>query len=302
MIRSFQEVLSKAESLPPQRVAILYPDDLDVMKAVKEGMRRKYINPLMVGVKPNIQAFARKVGLNLSGTEIIHIEDEQKGADFCVDQVIEGNVGFIIKGNILTTYMYKSLIKATKKLKPKETPCTICFHQVKGLNKLFAITDPGVNIRPDLRKKFKILNSAVSFLRRIGFNRIRAMVLSARREISPDLISARDGENLRAMFLDQGETRDIFIDKEMNIIEAFNNKPLKKNEFPDLFLMPNIETGNILVKMIDHLILGFRQCVTIGAGIIILMPSRSDGYEERILNMAFGTVLTQNSNKNLDLK
>ena len=302
MIRSFQDILLRAGSLPPQRVAVLYPDDPDVMKAVKEGMRRKYIEPILIGVKPNIQAIASEIGLDLNSIEIIHIEDEQKGADFCVDQVIEGKVSFIIKGKILTAYMYRSLIKATRKLKPDEIPCTICFHQTKGLNKIFAITDPGVNIKPDIKKKFKILNNAISVLKRLEFDRVGVMVLSARREVSPDLISAREGEILRNMFFEHNDDGIISIDNEINIIEAFGNKPFKEDKFPNLFLVPNIETGNILVKTIDHLILGLRQCVTVGAGIITLMPSRSDGYEERILNMAFGAVLTHNSNKNLKLQ
>ena len=46
MIRSFQEVLSRAQSLPPQRAAILFPHDQAVMQAVKEGLRRNYIDPV----------------------------------------------------------------------------------------------------------------------------------------------------------------------------------------------------------------------------------------------------------------
>jgi len=139
-------------------------------------------------------------------------------------------------------------------------------------------------------------------LKRLEFDRVGVMVLSARREVSPDLISAREWEILRNMFFEHNDDGIISIDNEINIIEAFGNKPFKEDKFPDLFLVPNIETGNILVKTIDHLILGLRQCVTVGAGIITLMPSRSDGYEERILNMAFGAVLTHNSNKNLKLQ
>lgn len=301
MIRSFQDILLRAGSLPPQRVAVLYPDDQDVMKAVQEGRRRHYIDPILIGNKPHMQAVAGEIGFDLRDVEIVHIEDEQKGADLCVDQVIDGKVGFIIKGKILTTYMYRSLIKATRKLKPDETPCTICYHQIKGLNKLFAITDPGVNIRPDIKVKFKILNNALSVLRRLEFDRVRVMILSARRDLSLDPISAKDGEILRNMFVEQNPDSNISIDNEVNLIEAFQHNPCKEDTFPDLFLVPNIETGNILVKTIDHLLLGFRQCVTVGAGIITLMPSRSDGYEERILNMAFGTVLTHNSSNHAEL-
>ena len=291
MIRSFQDILSKAESLPSQRAAILFPHDQAVMRAVKEGLRRKYIDPILVGIKPNIQAVAREVKLDLKGIEVIHIDDKQKGADLCLDQAIEGKVSLVIKGNILTTYLYRSLIKATKILNPDHVPCTLVFSQVSGINKLFVITDPGVNIRPDLETKLKMLKSAIFIMKRLGYVRPRVMILSGKREISPELVSSKEGKKIGDMS-QKDEKFGYLIDDNQNLIQAFSNKPFKNDEFPDLFLVPNIDVGNILVKTIDHLGIGLRQAVTGGAGIIILTPSRSDGYEERLLSLAFGKVLS----------
>jgi len=290
MIRSFQDILSKAESLPSQRAAILFPHDQAVMRAVKEGLRRNYIDPVLVGLKPSIQAVAREVKLDLKGIEVIHIEDKQKGADFCMDQATKGKVGLVIKGNILTTYLYRSLIKATKILNPDHVPCTLVFSQVSGINKIFVITDPGVNIRPDLETKLKMLTNAVSIMKKLGYVKPRVMLLSCKREISTELVSSKEGKRIRDMSL-KDENYEYLIDENQNLIQAFGNQPVREDEFPDLFLVPNIDAGNILVKSVDQLFLGLRQAVTVGAGIIILTPSRSDGYEERILNMAFGAVL-----------
>lgn len=296
MIRNFQEVLSRAESLPPQRAAILFPHDQAVMRAVKEGLRRNYIDPVLVGLKPDIQAVAREVKLDLKGIEVIHIEDKQKGADLCLDQAIKGKVDLIIKGNILTTYLYRSLIKATKALNPDHVPCTLVFSQVSGINKLFVITDPGVNIRPDLETKLKMLKSAIFIMKRLGYVKPRVMALSGKREISPELVSSKEGKKIRDMSR-KDENCEYLIDENQNLIQTFGNKLFKEDEFPDLFLVPSIDAGNILVKSVDQLFLGLRQAVTVGAGIIILTPSRSDGYEERILNMAFGAVLAYSSQK-----
>lgn len=290
MIRSFQEVLSKAESLPPQRAVILFPHDQAVMRAIKEGLRRKYIDPILVGLKPDIEAVAGEVKLDLKGIEIIHIEDKQKGADFCLDQAIKGKVGLVIKGNILTTYLYRSLIKATKILNPDHVPCTLVFSQVSGIDKLFVITDPGVNIRPNLETKLKMLTNAVSIMKKLGYVKPRVMLFSCKREISTELVSSKEGKRIRDISL-KDENYEYLIDENQNLIQAFGNKPFNEDEFPDLFLVPSIDAGNILVKSVDQLFLGLRHAVTVGAGIIILTPSRSDGYEERILNMAFGAVL-----------
>ncbi len=71
--------------------------------------------------------------------EIIHQEDPQEAANLCLDMVIRGEARFVVKGNILTTYLYRALINATKILAPDQIPCTLCFHQVQGINKIFVI-------------------------------------------------------------------------------------------------------------------------------------------------------------------
>ena len=43
---------------------------------------------------------------------------------------------------------------------------------------------------------------------------------------------------------------------------------------------------------------GIRQCVTVGAGLIALTPSRSDGYKARMGNLALGLVLSESSGRN----
>ena len=299
MITSFDDILKRAETLPVQRAAVLYPDAPEVMKAVKDGIDRKYIEPVLVGVEHEIRDVAKRIGLDLKGVEIIHVEDRQKGADFCVDQAITGNVDFIIKGQIMTSFIFKSILRATKGLvKQDETPCTMSLHQVTGLNKLFAVTDPGLNIYPDLDSKYKILNSAVAFLRGLEFERIKIMALSAKRGLGTDPVSANDGDILRSRFLEKEDGQVAFIDRKKGLFEVFGGISPVDNGFPDLFLVPNLDTGNILCKTIDHLLLGVRQGVTVGAGVITLMPSRSDRHEVRILSTALGKVLAHNQKNN----
>lgn len=299
MITSFQEILKRAESIPQKRAAVLYPDDPEVMKAVKDGIGRKYIEPVLVGSGHGIEDVAKRVGLDLEGVKIVHVEDKQKGADFCVDQVTSGKVDFIIKGQIMTSFMFRSILKATKGLvKPGETPCTMSLHEVKGLNKLFAITDPGLNIYPDLDVKCKILNSATTFLKGLEFERIRVMVLSAKRDFAPDLVSAHDGDIIRNRFLDGKNDKGVIVTRRNGLFETFGDVSSMENGFPDLFLVPNIDTGNILCKTIDHHLSGIRQGVTIGGGTITVMPSRSDGYDERIMSIALGKVLAHDLKRN----
>jgi len=289
MYHNFKEIVAKAKEIGPRKVAVLFPDDPDVMRAVKDGMKEGLIEAVLVGDRPRIEAVAGEVNLPLHDTEILEQEDPQEAADLCLEMVKTGKVAFVVKGNILTTYLYRALIRDTKQLSPNRIPSTLCFHRVTGIDKIFVITDPGVNILPDLQLKEKILVNAVNALHRLGCARPKVMVLAANHLDGSNHPSIRDAVALRQL-AGEGRFGDCEVLAAHNLYLAFPNCAVQTDDFPDIFLVPNIETGNILVKSIDHIALGERQGMTVGAA-VLSTPSRSDGYEVRMTNLALGLVL-----------
>lgn len=290
MHKDFDEITARAKELGPKRAAILFPDDAHVIQATAEGMKEGFITPVLVGEKEHLTAVARKSGVPLGTMEIIDQKDPQEAANLCLDMVVKGDASFVVKGNILTTYLYRALIRATRQLSTDQTPCTLCFHQVPGINKVFVITDPGVHICPDLNCKQKILTNAIQVLHSLGCVNPRVMVLATRRFDGSSSTFAHDAEKLRRLG-DEGKFGRCKIDPATNLFEILDRGSISVERLPDIFLVPNIETGNILCKSIDHILGGIRQCVTVGAGLITLTPSRSDGYEVRMGNLALGLVV-----------
>ncbi len=288
MYRNFKEIVCRAKTLGPRKVAVVFPDEPDVMRAVRDGIQEGLIAPVLIGDRGRIESVARAAGFPIEHVEIIHEQDPQKAADISVDMVKRKEAAFVVKGNILTTFLYKALIRNTRESDPQNGPCTLCFHEAPGLDKIFLITDPGVNILPGRGEKEKILLNALSCFRRVGSSRPSVMILAAERVDGSDSPAMRDAAAIRRS-AEQGRLGHCEILPDHNL-------PIRIPEgesftFPDIFLVPNIETGNLLVKSIDHLLSGIRQCATVGEG-ILLTPSRSDGYEERMTNLALGLVLS----------
>lgn len=292
MYRNFKEIENKARKLGPKQVAVLFPDSPDVMRAVFEGANQGLIEPILVGDHAKIEAAAHEIDINPNSFEIIDEKGPQKAADMCIDMTKTGRVSFVVKGNIITSYLYRSLIRYTKASAPDQVPCTLCFHQADNIEKVFIITDPGVNIHPDVTIKIKILKNAVNAQHRMGCKNPKVMIISS------DHIGSFRSE----MQKDADILQDLIEEKKMGACQIYSTQTLHSefpdhrittDNFPDIFLVPNIDTGNILVKSIDHLGGGIRQCVTVGGNITVLTPSRSDSSTDRILNLSLGIILSE---------
>lgn len=292
MFRNFQEIENQAKKIGPRRAVALFPDEPEVMRAMADGKKLGLIEPILVGDKSRIRTVAHEVSMSLEGVEILDMDDPQKAADLCLETVVNGRASFIIKGNILTIYLYRSLIRTAGECSSDQVACTLCFHQARGIDKIFVITDPGVNILPNAETKRKILANAINVLHQMGCEKPRVMILAAHRFDGSDSTAVKD-----AVLIEKVCSSNAFTDFTMstanNLYQAYPDHCISLDSFPDLFLVPNLETGNILVKSIDHLGGGIRQCVTVGGNITVLTPSRSDGYAARMMNLALGVVLSQ---------
>ena len=290
MYHNFKEIVAKAKEIGPRKVAVLFPDDPEIIRAMADGMKQGLITPVLVGNRARIEAAGHGANRSFHNMEIVAHEDPQGAADLCMDMVVKGLVSLVIKGNILTTYLYRALIRKTRQLTPDQITCTISFHQVPAIEKIFMLTDAGVNICPDLTTKQKILTNAINIARCLGHERPRVMVLSADHLVGSESISARDVFEINRL-AHQGEFGECEILTACNLCQAFPNRIMRTEAFPDVFLVPNLETGNLLAKAIQHFGLGLFQGITTGAGIIALTPSRSAGYEVRLTNLALGVML-----------
>jgi phosphotransacetylase len=292
MYQNFDEIVSRAKELGPCRAAVLFPEDPEVMLSVLNGMEAGLITPVMVGHKDKIQSVAREVHLPLDPVEVLDEPDPQKASDLCLELAAGKEVRFIVKGQILSSYPYRALFRKTKTLFPDQTSSSICFHQVPGFHKIFITTDPGIHILPDLETKKKILVNAIHASHQLGCVSPRVMILAADHVDGTSSHFAQEADALRHL-ADEGGLGPCRILEPKNLCGLRRDMKIETAVLPDIFLFPNIETGNILCKSIDHIMMGMRQCIAVGAGLTILAPSRSDPHEVRMKNLALGPILTK---------
>jgi phosphotransacetylase len=150
----------------------------------------------------------------------------------------------------------------------------LTLHEVKG--RFIVITDTGLNIYPDWRMKLEALKGAIFLLNVLGYEKPRILILSAFREITKDMDSKRDAELIRNE-LDADITIGSLIDCE---------------GLPDIILVPNLDTGNILAKL--DFFLNVTRCSPLLTSCgPVTISSRSDDAPRIVNEIALGIVLAQ---------
>jgi len=297
MITTLDDVSRLAREKGPKRLAVLAPEDEEFMKAVKECRDKGYIEPVLIGHRGRMKAVADTVEFDLGTVEQIFELDRQAIANLGTSMLFAGNVDMASKGQIPTSFIYRSIIREEAKAGTGRTISVISLWEIPDLKRFIAFTDTGANIYPDLKAKKAVIRNAVFLFHVLGYATPRISVLSGQREIGGVLDSYRDGVLLREA-AEAGEFGSC------EIVEAVSfsdfslapNTRLQTNGntdisgIPEILLVPTLDTGNILCKLDFFLDVHRRSLVMTSRG-PALIPSRSDFCDSIVGEIAMGVVV-----------
>ena len=299
MIRSLRDFADLASEKGPMRVAVLAPEDEEFMLAVKKSWQRGYIEPVLIGNKDRIERVSEKVEFDISGFETISNDDRQAISNLGIGMIFSGELPIASKGQIPTSYIYRSIIREEAKAGSGTNVSVISFWEVPGLDHLVAFTDTGVNIIPDAKAKLEICKNALFVYRLLGYSKPAMAVLSGQRQIGGALASYRDYELIRRA-ADSGDLGECEIVDATSFTEIFAGKGnrivnwerLNLEQMPHILLVPCLDTGNILCKL-DFLLNVSRCSLVATSRGPVCIPARSDFTDSIVQQLAMCVVVAE---------
>jgi len=297
MITSFEDAYGVAKEKGPKKLAVLAPEDKEFMLAVMQSWQMGYIEPILIGHAEIMEQMAEMIGFDISGFEKIIEKDRQAIADLGIDMLFSGKVDVASKGQIPTSYIYRSIIRAEARAGSGMTVSVISLWDIPGLDHLVAFTDSGVNISPDYKKKAEILKNAIFLCRLLGHAKPKIAVLSGQRDIGGTLASFRDHEVLKQTaesgdfgeceIIDATSFTGIFLGPKGRL-ENYSNIDITR--MPHILLVPNLDTGNIICKL-DFFIEVTRCSLAVTTAGVVCIPARSDFSDSIVGQIAMGVVV-----------
>ncbi len=275
--------------------AIVNAGEIFPMESVHKAVQHNLINPIFIGNENEIKKYAEKLKWNISKYKIINEQDENSTAPIAAKLAGEGKVKIIVKGHIHTDILMKAVLKRDLNLIGKKRLSHVWHMTLDKDDKPFIITDGVVNVLPKLEVKMHILRNAVDFANKIGISRPKVSVLSATEEVIESVPSSIEANLITKKAKEENINADVFGPLAFDNSVSKKSAAIKKikNEVAgnaDILLVPNVETGNALVKMMIYFMGACAAGVVLGGKAPVVITSRSDESEARLASIAASIV------------
>ena len=265
------------------------------MLSVQDAVKENLITPIFIGDKKEILKCADNLKWDISSFEIIDEPIENNTAAIAAKLAREGIVKIIVKGHIHTDILMKEVLKREYDLLGKTRLSHIWHMTINKDDKPIIITDGALNVLPNIKTKMHILRNVINFSERIGIEKPKIALLSATEEVLDSIQSSIDAKEITKLAKEENLNAEVFgplafdscISKKSAAIKGIKNAVAGQ---ADVLLVPNIEAGNALVKMMIYFMGACAAGVVVGGKVPIVITSRSDEAQARLASIAAAVV------------
>ena len=288
-------LLDHAHKKKGVKVAIVNAGKPLPMISVHDAVNENLIEPIFIGHQEDILKCAEDIKWDISQYEIIHEPIENNTAKIAAKLAKEGKIKIIVKGHIHTDVLMKETLKREYNLLGKVRLSHIWHMTIGKDDKPLIITDGALNVLPNVKTKMHILKNVINFSNRIGITRPKVSVLSATEEVLESVPSSLEAAEITKLAKDENLNADVFgplafdnsISKKSATIKGIKNIVAGD---ADVLLVPSVETGNALVKMMIYFCGACAAGVVVGGKVPVVITSRSDEAQARLASIAAAVV------------
>jgi phosphate acetyltransferase len=288
-------LLDHAHKKKGVKIAIVNAGKPLPMLSAQDAVNENLIEPIFIGNKNEILKCAEDLKWDISNYEIIDEPIENKTAAIAAVLASKGKIKIIVKGHIHTDVLMKEVLKREYNLLGKKRLSHIWHMTISKEDKPLIITDGALNVLPNVKTKMHILKNVIDFSNRIGIERPKVAVLSATEEVLDSMPSSIDANEITKLAKEENLNADVFgplafdncISKKSAAIKGIKNNVAGD---ADVLLVPSVETGNGLVKMLIYFSGACAAGVVVGGKVPVVITSRSDESQARLASIAAAVV------------
>ena len=288
----YEALVARCKSLAAVTTAVVHPCEQSALAGAAEAAAEGLISPIYVGPKARIAEIADKGGIDLGGAEIIDAPHSNAAAEQAVALVREGRAELLMKGSLHTDELLGAVVARDSGLRTGRRISHVFIMDVPTYHKVLIVTDAAINIAPSLEEKVDICQNAIDLAISLGLKQPKVALLAAVETVNSKMPATLDAAALCKM-AERGQIKGGILDGPLafdNAIspEAARTKGIKSEVAgdPDILVVPDLEAGNILAKLLSFLARADSAGLVLGARVPIILTSRADSVRARIASCA----------------
>lgn len=305
MSKTFADLIARVNECGVKKVAVAVAQDSAVLEAVKAAKERRIADAVLVGNEKEIREIAASLSMDLSGFEIINVEDKTEAALTAVKLVHDGKADMYMKGLIDTKGFLKSVLDKEAGLRTGKPLSHVCVFEIEGIDHLLFLTDVAFIPYPTLEDKVNIIHNTLEITSACGIENPKVAPLAAVEVINPKMPATveageltqmnRDGK-ITGCIVDGPLSLDLAIDPEAAKHKGATDRAIQGDA--DILLFPDIHAGNLVYKCLVHTAKVINGNILTGTKAPVILTSRSDDFETKVNSIALGAVVAEAMSKN----
>jgi phosphate acetyltransferase len=296
--RGYRILIEKTRDLQPVRTAVVHPVDAVSLVAAIEAAKEGLIVPVLIGPEKKIRAAAEQANVDLAPYEIVPTEHSTAAAAEAVAVARAGKVDALMKGALHTDELMHEVVDGAHGLRTARRISHVFAMDAPAYPRPLFITDAAINIFPTLEDKRHIVQNAIDLTHALQIPELpRVAILSAVETVTEKLKSTLDAAALCKM-ADRGQIVGGILDGPLAFDNAVSEEAAKIKGIvspvagrADIFLVPDLEAGNMLYKQLVYLGDADAAGIVLGARVPIVLTSRSDNTLARLGSCAMALLV-----------
>lgn len=299
----YRELIKRTEGLDPIRVAVVHPVDRYTLLGAIDAAQANLIVPILVGPEAKIRAVAQAEDVDLSPYTLVPTEHSHAAAARAAAMARADEVDAIMKGALTVEELMQAVVAREASLRTARRISNVAVMDVPTHPRLLLITDANVNIYPNLEDKRDIVQNAIDLALMLGIKTPKVAILSAIERISPKLNSTMEAAALCKM-ADRKQITGGIVDGPLAFDDAISREAAlgKGIDSPvagqaDILVVPDLETGTLLVKQLEYLAEGLIINIVLGSHVPIALTERTDKPLSRLASCALALLMFHEKHK-----
>jgi phosphate butyryltransferase len=296
-ISTFAQLMDEARKAGPRTVAIAGASELEVLVAAQDAEREGIATCTLVGDRDELRRMAAEHKIDITRMMIIHEVRQEAICRKVMELLRMGHADLAMKGKVETAVFLRAALDRETGLRVGNLFSHVAVFEVPGFNRLLFVTDSGVVVAPTMEQKVEIVQNAIRVAQCLGVAEPKVAILAATEMVNPKIPTTLDAANLAKM-ADRGQIRGGLVDGPLALDNAISPesvaiKGIKSTVagYADVLVAPDVEAGNMLAKAITYFAGGKMAGVVVGGKSPLIVASRSDPHETKLVSMALGVLL-----------